>query len=45
MVQYGQTKSANCLISVMPVNTDVTKVTYIFLSKHVVPINNILSYS
>ena len=30
MVQYGQTKSANCLTSVMPVNTDVTKVTYIF---------------
>ena len=30
MVQCGQTKSANCLTSVMPVSTDVTKVTYIF---------------
>ena len=30
MVQYGQTKSVNCLTSVMPVNTDVSKVTCIF---------------
>ena len=29
MIQYGQTKSASYLTSMMPVNTDVTNVTYI----------------